>query len=214
MARINPENKVVIGDKSLLGIDITSYKGSSVYGAIGTNATGKSTDLISKLNHRTIYDPNNELGAGTSVDHPYFYEKEVADGQGGDWDSDQFIDTVSSGFNSNLYRKQIEIGAAITDDGTRSLNGDTNRDTIHTSGTTTGNEYRYNAGNFDYELREYDDNDLQSLDGKLYQYSDGSIESESGKVEGGADVYNTSNTMLKTMNAYSVTVKPMDARDL
>jgi len=205
MARLNPTSKIKIDKKDFVSIDVSKYKRSVKYGQLGSEVDG----IVSKLNHRTEYDYNDK-------EHPYSYINETANGQNGDWDTDQFIDRTSTeegAINVNSYRNAIEIGAAVGE-GSRSLNGDINRDTLHKNGDITGNEFRYNAGNYDYILREYDDSDLEKSQNKgLYQYSDGSIEGGI-KVDGGADAYNTSNTMLKTMNAYSVTVKPMDARDI
>lgn len=214
---LNPSNYKNINDIEYVSIDVSKYKGKSIYGDVGTKASGKSNEIMSKLNHRTKYDPDDKLGAGASPKNPYVYIKEDRNGKGGDYDSEPWISKVRSGFGSENARN-VFIGSF---DGTaRTLNGDTNRDTIHNGSGSDNNEFMYNAGNIDdYQTNLYDDNDLitggfpavikTNEEGKLRRFKDGKWEEISS-----TDPRNTSNTMNKTMNAYSVTVKPMNVRNL
>lgn len=216
---INPSNNVNIKSVDFVSIDVSGYMGKSVYGEVGEKATGKSSSLTSKLNHRTEYDPDNKLGTGASAKHPYVYIKE-GNKTGNDADTYGLITKLSNG-NGVDKARNISIGAY---NGTsRGLNGDTNRDTIHKGSIEQNNEFMYNAGNIEnYQTDVYDDSDLatggvptvvRNNAGKLEKkVSDDKWEEL--KIDGEGDPRNTSNTMNKTMNAYSVTVKPMDARNL
>lgn len=206
---LNPStNNVIIDSDKFTAIDTWHYKGKCIYGNVGT-APSENADLVSKLNHRTIYDP-------TAEENPYSYAFE---GDGGDDDCEKFIMFTQSGFGSDT-RRGVQIG--VSSDGVAYvLNGDTNRDNLNTSG---GNEFRYNFGNV---AESYSDADLlqSELDsgGIVSGYTrvddSGNVKYYKVDTDGTttevdlSDDYNTSNTMTKTMNYLQATVKPMAIRD-
>ena len=199
---LNPTKVTKITGDKFTAIDVNHYTGKCIYREVGESPS-ENVDLVSKLNHRVLYDPEDK-------ENPYSYNFE---GDGGDDNCEKSIMITNSGVGSET-RRGVFIG--VSEDGKNyKLNGDTNRDNLNSDG---GNEFRYNYGN----SLEYSDADVLKAELDSGGYKSGYMLSN-GKyyiVDGDskteidlADDYNTSNTMTKTMNELQATVKPMAIRD-
>jgi hypothetical protein len=189
----NPKSGMAVS-YNLITIDVddfVNYSNSITYGDIGSTVSDDEGNTVYfKLNHRVV-DDNYRFESASNDDN-------------GDVDCYDRISSIVSSKDIHNYR-EIEIGEGVTSNNvtTYSITGGTNEDNLMSS---SGNEFRYNAGNV---APSYSDEDLVTVYTKKVKKDDKSDDTEThyyyldndGKeVDMGltntlTDAYNTSNSL-------------------